>query len=458
IQFPGQRKLNEKCHRLQNCTSLLVLGKLNYSSANLKLKMEKDNEKKKGFDNIIFSDHDEELSSSRNVKTDPSIEEPATGGSEHTTALKTNSERATSHSQSVIFETDRSNSGRYLGLNLDTPKTESPTQEGDGSTAAAEGTTDKKVQLEDSLQDLITQRDEARKLNRQLQMRLAQYFHNTAIDGGQLGRGRREEEQLREYERSVQVLSELKQQLGTASQTAQQQAEELRSQARDKLGEVEAEWEVFLSLKRDAALAALSPRLGTDLARSKVQAVLTAEQVRQNQLTRLRLKHFSLKSRIQRLEVELRGQDPQRVQLEQLQASMLERKKQMGREREESLKLQRRISSSLEVLSNVREKLLWSQAEVRAKRQQLAELEVLVAERRDVLTQTRLERNRLQRANARLNQRRGLLGDRDLLLDLEQTLDGSQLLEKHLEELRLRKAEVTSKCWVGRSKPLSFQG
>lgn len=112
---------------------------------------------------------------------------------------------------------------------------------------------------------------------------------------------------------------------------------------------MEAEWELFLALKRDAALAALSPRLGTDLARSKVQAVLTAEQLRQNQLTRLRLKHFSLRSRIQRLEAELRGQDPQRVQAEQLQASLLERKKQAGREREESRKLQRRISSSLEV-------------------------------------------------------------------------------------------------------------
>ncbi|XP_014901690.1 cilia- and flagella-associated protein 184 [Poecilia latipinna] len=420
--------------------------------------MEKENEEKKEFDKLVFSDHDEEFSSSREVKTDPSIEEPATCESEHTTALKTNSEHALSHSQSVIFETNRRNSGRYLGLNLDTPKTESPTQEGDGSTAAAEGTDDKKDQYEDSLKELSTQRDEARRLNRQLQMKLAQYFHNTAIDGGQLGRGRPEEEQLREYERSVQVLSELKQQLSTASQTAQQQAEELRSQARDKLGKVEAEWEAFLALKRDAALAALSPHLGSDLALSKVQAVLTAEQLRQNQLTRLRLKHFSLRSRIQRLEAELHGQHPQRVQLEELQASMLERKKQAGRERDESLKLQRRISSSLEVLSNVREKLLWSQVEIRAKRQQLAEVEVLVAERRDVLTQTRLERNRLQRANGRLKQRFGLLGDGDLLMDLEQTMDASQLLEKHLEELRLRKAEVTSRCGAGRGKPQSFQG
>ncbi|XP_043954145.1 coiled-coil domain-containing protein 96-like [Gambusia affinis] len=433
--------------------------------------MEKKNEEKKRFDKIVFSDHDEELSSSRDIKTEASIEEPATCGSEHTRDVKTDSEHATSHSQSVIFETDRGNSGRYLGLNLDTPKPESPTQAGDGSTAAAGGTDDKTVQYEDSLQDLDTQRDEARKLNRQLQMKLAEYFHNTVIDGGQQVAGRPEEEQRREYERSVQVLSELKQQLSTASQEAQRQAEELRSQARDKLGKVEqrregktaergeniknrveAEWELFLALKRDAALAALSPRLGTDLARSKVQAVLTAEQLRQNQLTRLRLKHFSLRSRIQRLEAELRGQDPQRVQAEQLQASLLERKKQAGREREESRKLQRRISSSLEVLSNVREKLLWSQAEVRAKRQQLAEVEVLVAERRNVLTQARLERNRLQRANGSLNQRCGLLGDRDLLLDLERTLGASQLLEKHLEELRLRKAEVTASCGVGRGK------
>lgn len=80
-----------------------------------------------------------------------------------------------------------------------------------------------------------------------------------------------------------------------------------------------------------------------------------------------------------------------------------------------------------------------------------------MAERRNVLTQARLERNRLQRANGSLNQRCGLLGDRDLLLDLERTLGASQLLEKHLEELRLRKAEVTARCGVGRGKAQSFQ-
>ncbi|KAM4714524.1 cilia- and flagella-associated protein 184 [Anableps anableps] len=416
--------------------------------------MEKENEENEEIAEIVFSDHEDELSSSRDVKKDPSVEEAATCGPE-----QSSSEQVLSLSQSVIFEIDSSNNGGFLGLNLETPKRETPPQEeGEGSTAAA--TDNKKVQYEDSLRELSTEPDEARQLNRQLQMKLAEYFHNRPIDGGQLRRDRPEEEQLQEYEEYIQILSELKQQLSTASETAQQQAEELRLRSQEKLDKVEEEWEAFMALKQDAAVMALSRRLGKEHAWSKVQSVLAAERLRQNELTKLRLKHFKLRFKIHRLETELRGvsqhgEDPLQVQFEQLQAIMLERKKQAERESEESTKLQKKTSRCLEVLTHTKEKLYWSQMEVQAKRRRLAEVEALVAKKRDLLSQTKLARNNLQRDNRRLKERCGLLGNGDLLRHFEETVDASEQLEKRLEDLKFREAEISFRCGTWRQKPVS---
>lgn len=109
-----------------------------------------------------------------------------------------------------------------------------------------------------------------------------------------------------------------------------------------------------MALKQDVATTVLSQRLGKPAAEAKVDSALAAEQLRQDQLIKLRLKHIKLKLKIQRLEMELRdeeknGRDPLQVQFEKLQTERLEQKKQAEKQREESMKLQKKTSSNLEV-------------------------------------------------------------------------------------------------------------
>lgn len=117
---------------------------------------------------------------------------------------------------------------------------------------------------------------------------------------------------------------------------------------------MEDEWRVFMALKQDVAVTMLSRRLGKQAAQAKVESTLAAEQLRQDELIKLRLKHIKLRIRIHRLEAELcdreeRARDPLQIQFEQLQAERLEQKKLTEKQNEESLKLQKKISSSLEV-------------------------------------------------------------------------------------------------------------
>lgn len=117
--------------------------------------------------------------------------------------------------------------------------------------------------------------------------------------------------------------------------------------------QVENEWQAFMALKRDAAVAVLSRHLGKQAAQARVESALASEQLQQDELIELRLKHMKLQIRIHRLEAELSvgggARDPLQLQFEQLQAEKLQQKKQDEQQTEEWLKLQKKCSRSVEV-------------------------------------------------------------------------------------------------------------
>lgn len=109
-----------------------------------------------------------------------------------------------------------------------------------------------------------------------------------------------------------------------------------------------------MALKQDVAVSVLSRRLGKPAAQAKVESILAAEQLRQDDLNKLRLENMKLKIKIHRLETKLRNReehvlDPLLVQFEQLQAERRELKKNTEKQNEEALKIQKKINSSLEV-------------------------------------------------------------------------------------------------------------
>lgn len=110
----------------------------------------------------------------------------------------------------------------------------------------------------------------------------------------------------------------------------------------------------MVALKREATTSVLSRRLGKKVAQAKVDSMLAAEQLQQDELIKLRLHNIKLRARIHRLEARLRdgeelARDPVQVQYERLQAERLQMKKQSEKQNEEALKVERKISGSLEV-------------------------------------------------------------------------------------------------------------
>lgn len=156
-----------------------------------------------------------------------------------TSSSKDVHEQPASHQESIVFDLDvvDDHNDETSRLNLETPE-----REEDGSTRGKEEEEveqtvpptdqDDDANYEEHLrlhQELSEERDEAVANSAQLQTRLAEHFRRNTPDEGRL-----ELEQLEAYESHLHLLSETRRQLSEASESAQQQVEQLRLQCQEK--------------------------------------------------------------------------------------------------------------------------------------------------------------------------------------------------------------------------------
>ncbi|XP_055012680.1 coiled-coil domain-containing protein 96 [Boleophthalmus pectinirostris] len=249
------------------------------------------------------------------------------------------------------------------------------------------------------------------------------------------------------YEESLEMLTELKLNMKEEREMAERQADTLKMQAQEKLSKVDKEWRELLSLKKDVAVMVLSRRMAKPDALAKVEFALSSEEKHQDELTRLRLQNFSLENRIRRLELEISEADrnatnPYQREYEKLHARRMDRKKHGEKRHEEAVRVQRRVVRSLEVLSNIKQRLHSTETEIQHQQEKLAQVNAILAQHRDKLTNLKRARSSLQRDNTRLKEQRGLLGNEVLLRDYDFTKQANAALEEKLQDLKCQQADL----------------
>ena len=133
------------------------------------------------------------------------------------------------------------------------------------------------------------------------------------------------------------------------------------------------------------------------------------------------------------------------------------------------MKLRKKISTTVQILSHIKEKLSFVQ-------EQRAEAEAILEEKekevkqvkprsffhfdatfsslqkRDELATIKRRRDRLRQENQSLKQNSGLIGNEQLLRDYEERYDDIERCTAKLENLKKRHAEVTLMCKVLKKK------
>lgn len=163
------------------------------------------------------------------------------------------------------------------------------------------------------------------------------------------------------------------------------------------------------------------------------------------------MENIKLKHRFQQLDSSLKAQEElaeglHLIDFEQLKIENQTYNEKIEERNEELLKLRRKITNTVQILTQVKEKLQFVEADNQDQKAQLLEAEALVSQKRELLTKTKQVRDRLRTDNQRLQQKCGLLGNTTLLRDFEVKVDAAEVLNQKLELLKRHHAGLSLTC------------
>ncbi|XP_044536832.1 coiled-coil domain-containing protein 96 [Gracilinanus agilis] len=256
------------------------------------------------------------------------------------------------------------------------------------------------------------------------------------------------------YQRYLSSLEELKKQHSEDMEWYQRELEQLQRHCQEKLAKVEKEWKSFQNHKKQVILQAMgtcSLPGGKQAALREVEQIQDVEDRKEKEMSIVRLENVQLKQSLAHLEARMKAQEElteglHLIDFEQLKIENQTFNEKVEERKEELIKLHYKVSSNVQIITHVKEKLQFVELENMGLKSELMEIDAQVAQKRDILTKTKKARDSLRIDNVKLNQKCGLLGKEMLLRDLEQKVDQTELLSQRLETLKRQYAGLTLSC------------
>ncbi|NXD78962.1 CCD96 protein, partial [Halcyon senegalensis] len=285
---------------------------------------------------------------------------------------------------------------------------------------------------------LAGERERLQQASVRLQMRLGELLRL-----GQRERRRRAalgEDGPRLYAQSLRRVQELREQRDRAAAGSRERVAARRRDAEERQARARAEWAAWQTRKKAVALSSFGRRLGGGEA-AAVDRIQAREWDKEQQVCEARVENIRLKHEIQNLEsiLKARGEQVESQQFmdfEHVKRESQTYSKKIDNLSDEILKLKKKVSNTVHILSHFREKLQFVEAENQCRKAELMDIETVLSHKRDILTKTKQARDKLWRNNLKLQQKCGLLGNEILLRDFEKKVDTIELLSQRLEALK----------------------
>ncbi|XP_061849202.1 coiled-coil domain-containing protein 96 [Colius striatus] len=254
------------------------------------------------------------------------------------------------------------------------------------------------------------------------------------------------------YAQQLLQLLELREERERLAESCRERAAALRQDAEERRARAEAAWAAFQARKKAVAVPYVARLLGSrQAATALVDSIQATEQAKEEQVREARAENIKLKQEIQTLETILKAhgkvvESQQLTDFEHMKKENQKHNEKIDGLCNEILKLRKKISTTENILSQVKEKLHFVEAENKGRKVEVMNIEVALSQKRDLLTKAKQARDRLRRNNVQLQQKCGLLGDEVLLRDFEEKADTAELLSQRLETLQQRHAALVLAC------------
>lgn len=313
-------------------------------------------------------------------------------------------------------------------------------------------------ELVEQYHSLLVERNRYQRYNVYLQQKIHETLRKKGLEAAAEPVDRSAEpespEKEQAYLRYLAMLEELKKQEADDLEWYRQEVRELKQQCKEKQTKVEKEWRRFQALKKQVVMQVMGScrmRGGRQAALREVEQLQALEDKKEKEMSAVRLENVQLKQSLVHFETRMKAQEDLAeglllIDFEQLKIENQTFNEKVEERNEELLKLRTKVTSNVQVITHVKEKLSFIDMENSCKKAQLSEVDAQVALGRDLLTKTKQSRDSLRIDNIKLSQKCGLLGKESLLRDLEEKVEKTEMLNRRLESLKRHHAGLTLSC------------
>ncbi|KAJ3064318.1 Coiled-coil domain-containing protein 96 [Podochytrium sp. JEL0797] len=284
--------------------------------------------------------------------------------------------------------------------------------------------------------------------NLYLQNKLGEYFKRKRTDEAHDGEKSVADQEQR-YTNCMTSLTTLRTEYESLNGSNQKIVNEYKLKLEEHTAEAHEKSEEFVKFKRSTALSAENSRTGKGIPPKQYAQLEAMDQRKEMEVVAVRLEHIKLRNKLKRHEQLLRQKEEladglHLIDFEQLKIENQTYNEKIEERNEELLKLRKKITNIVQVLTHVKEKLQFVQAENGSLRKELKRLEANVAVRRDSLPASKQARDGIKNLNISLRQKNGLLGNKPLLRDFEDKVDETDALKARIDELRSSHANLAA--------------
>ncbi|ETO69578.1 hypothetical protein F444_13848 [Phytophthora nicotianae P1976] len=298
-------------------------------------------------------------------------------------------------------------------------------------------------------------REELQQRNIKLQRRIAAHLQKTqesspATAGADTvgSAGRREDkanasENAKRYLECLRSVHEAKVQMATAQSQYDKVALELQARLDEKEAKVTEIQDAFLEFKREVARNAENLRTGKPIAKRVIAQIEAAELRKDQDVEKVRLKHINLRTHLKKLEQQLHAKEQlaeglHLIDFEQLKIENQTLNEKIEERNEELHKLRKKTTSTVQVLTHIKEKLQFVLAENQMLKRDSQELEEALTANRDQLAHKKKDRDATRQLAARLKSKDGFAKSELLIEDFDKR-------ETDLVDLERRRAELVQR-------------
>lgn len=320
------------------------------------------------------------------------------------------------------------------------------------------------------LQDARMERERLIALNHSMQRKLTTYFAARKPDdekeeekssgAGGAGGAQSDTEKSKRYEDTLSNVNKARDDLEATRSSFDAIAMDLQARLDEKEAKASEIQDAFVEFKREIAKAAENSRTGKPIPRRIIKQFEATEAAKDAELEKVRLKNIHLRTQLRKLETRLKEKEQladglHLIDFEQLKIENQTLNEKIEERNEELHKLRKKTTTTVQVLTHIKEKLQFVQAEAVVLKRELAELESRVTGERDRLNKAKHERDALRQENDKIKQQQGVVNSHLLVKDYRTRKAEAKVLQQRMEELQERYEFLTAQAAGGTGAGMS---